>query len=148
MNRAPTDDDDQRVYILGIGNLGKLFAHSLAQNKLPVTLLLHRKGLLKEWKEAGRNIQIMRDGIWNKQFQLDVELIATAADDDIGIESRGDPIKNVIVTTKAPRTAAALAQIKHRLDQGSSILFTQNGMGAQASKSHASRACSRCRADS
>lgn len=121
--------DEQRVYILGIGNLGKLFAHSLARKPCPppVTLLLHREGLVREWEEAGGCIELITNGISNKQCLFDVELL----DDGKGIESSGGPIGNVIVATKAPRTTAALAQIKHRLNQCSTILFTQNGMGTQ-----------------
>ena len=119
--------DEQRVYILGIGNLGKLFAHSLARKPCPppITLLLHREGLVREWKESGGCIELITNGISNKQCLFDVELL----DDGKGNESSGGPIRNVIVATKAPRTTAALARIKHRLGQRSTILFAQNGMG-------------------
>lgn len=40
-----------------------------------------------------------------------------------------DPITNLIVTTKAPLTVAALTGLRHRLSCHSTICFLQNGMG-------------------
>ena len=40
-----------------------------------------------------------------------------------------DTIHNLIVTTKAPFTVSALANIRHRLAPSSTICFLQNGMG-------------------
>lgn len=121
--------DEQRVYILGIGNLGKLFAHSLArkEHSPPITLLLHRQELLGDWKESGRSIELIAGGISRREHLFDVELLPED-NKDITSSSR-DPIGSLIVTTKAARTTKALARIKHRLNQCSTIMFTQNGMG-------------------
>ena len=123
--------DEQRIYILGIGNLGKLFAHSLARKECspPITLLLHRRELLGDWEESGRSIELITGGISKRQHVFDVELLAE--DDNDNTSSLEDLIGNVIVATKAPRTTEALARIKHRLTQHSTIMFTQNGMGMQ-----------------
>ncbi|KAF2773825.1 hypothetical protein EJ03DRAFT_323197 [Teratosphaeria nubilosa] len=40
-----------------------------------------------------------------------------------------EPIHNLIVTTKAATTIAALTRIKHRIDSSTTICFLQNGMG-------------------
>ncbi|MCJ1462134.1 hypothetical protein MMC07_000734 [Pseudocyphellaria aurata] len=72
LSHANSQVDDGRVYILGIGNIGKLFAHSLAKKRLPPSMTL---------------------------------------------------------LTKATHTTAAISTIKHRLNEQSTILFTQNGMG-------------------
>lgn len=40
-----------------------------------------------------------------------------------------EPIHNLIVSTKAPRTVAALSAIKHRISANTSICFLQNGLG-------------------
>lgn len=40
-----------------------------------------------------------------------------------------EPIHNLIVTTKAPSTVAAISAVKHRLSSTSTICFLQNGMG-------------------
>lgn len=119
--------EDGRVYILGIGNIGKLFAHSLANKRLPppMTLLLHRQGLVREWEESGKCIEIMRNGSSDKQYTFDTELIAH---DSGSVLSEG-LIRNIIIGTKATHTTAAISRIKHRLNEQSTILFTQNGMG-------------------
>ena len=121
--------DERRIYILGIGNLGKLFAHSLArkEHSPPITLLLHRQELLGDRKESGRSIELIAGGISKREHLFDVELLPED-DEDITSSSR-DPIGSLIVTTKAPRTTKVLARIKHRLNQCSTIMFTQNVMG-------------------
>lgn len=125
------NSDEQRIYILGIGNLGKLFAHSLARKERspPITLLLHRRELLGDWEESGRSIELITGGISKRQHVFDVELLAED-DNDIASSSE-DFIGNLIVATKAPRTTEALARIKHRLTHCSTIMFAQNGMGRQ-----------------
>ncbi|KFY60002.1 hypothetical protein V497_03930, partial [Pseudogymnoascus sp. VKM F-4516 (FW-969)] len=46
------------------------------------------------------------------------------------ITPQGAPITHLILTTKSPSTAAAITPLLHRLGAGSTILFTQNGVGA------------------
>ncbi|PQE26095.1 2-dehydropantoate 2-reductase protein [Rutstroemia sp. NJR-2017a BBW] len=110
----------KRIYVLGIGNLGKLFAHALATGPSPppITLLLHRPTLHEEWVREGRTIEIIHNGVSQKGGVFDVEPI-----DSAGI------INHLIVTTKAQHTAGAIQSIKHRLLPSSTLLFLQNGMG-------------------
>ena len=120
-------EDRRRVYVLGIGNIGKLFAHSLAKKASPppITLLLHRPGLVREWEEGGKCIEIVRGGVSDQLYAFRTELLATPDDSSVS----GGLIRNVIVGTKAMHTTAAISTIKHRLNEQSTILFTQNGMG-------------------
>lgn len=124
---ATTQPEDGRVFILGIGNIGRLFAHSLAKKPSPppMTLLLHRSALMRQWEEAGKCIEMMRNGSSDKQYAFGTELLAR--DDDSVLS--GGLIRNLIVGTKAIHTTAAISRIKHRLNEQSTILFTQNGMG-------------------
>ncbi|KFX94656.1 hypothetical protein O988_06168, partial [Pseudogymnoascus sp. VKM F-3808] len=46
------------------------------------------------------------------------------------ITPHGAPISHLILTTKSPSTAAAITPLLPRLGPGSTILFTQNGVGA------------------
>lgn len=119
---------DDNIYILGIGNIGKLIAHSLATNpdSPPITLLFHRAELAKEYDEAQRCIEIITCGISNKQKLFSIEVLP---DEDSTSRSVGNIIHNLIVTTKANRTTSGLARIRDRLNHESNILFTQNGMG-------------------
>jgi 2-dehydropantoate 2-reductase len=113
-----------RIHVLGVGNLGRFFAHALAirPNPPPITLLLHRASLLEEWEKAGRRIEITTDGIPNSKGTFDVEVVEDSQQSE-------DIIENLIVTTKTINTVKALASVKHRLTTDSTILFAQNGMG-------------------
>ncbi|KAF2012692.1 2-dehydropantoate 2-reductase [Aaosphaeria arxii CBS 175.79] len=112
------------IHILGIGNLGKLLANSLrkAHPELPITLLFHRRNLLQEWDEAGRNIEIVRNGSPDKRSSFDHEFIDG---DDKGVGE----IANLIVTTKTHSTTRAMKPLVQRLGQRSTVLFCQNGLG-------------------
>ncbi len=122
---SPSSDTRTRVHILGIGNIGRLFAHGLAVQEMPpyITLLLHRAGLAESWETGGRVIEIITDGISSKSSGYGIEVIA---DNHHG---NGEVIDNLIVATKATNTATAMLAIRSRLRSSSTILFTQNGMG-------------------
>jgi 2-dehydropantoate 2-reductase len=130
----PSAHKDRRIYVLGIGNIGRLFAHSLARltNPPPITLVLHRAELLAKWQEAGEEIEIITDGVSSRFGGLEVEVArpAGASSPSSAPASTEEPIiKHLIVTTKATQTLTALAAIQHRLTAESTVLFTQNGMG-------------------
>ncbi|KAI0544323.1 hypothetical protein F4679DRAFT_565477 [Xylaria curta] len=114
----------ERIYILGVGNLGKYVAHALRKRhpRLPITLLFHRADLKSEWDAAGRAITLVADDISDKRMGFDVEFLS----DSTGHKS---PIKHLIVATKTYTTASAIDLVKGRLGKDSSILFLQNGMG-------------------
>ena len=54
-NMEKSKPSTKRIHILGIGNLGRLFAHALANspNPPPISLLFHRPTLISEWEQAG-----------------------------------------------------------------------------------------------
>lgn len=119
---------DSTIHILGLGNLGKLVAHSLATkpDPPPLTLLLHRLNLYEMTKAKGPKIGIHYDGIWNWEGQYNAELVS--------MDNPPSPldikyISNLIVTTKSHKTAEALSMIKHRFTPLSTIIFIHNGMG-------------------
>jgi 2-dehydropantoate 2-reductase len=118
------------ISILGIGNIGKLVAHSLARKPNPplITLLLHRPDLANVFKQVGQSIEIITNGSSNKQSSFLTEIIANGPDDDLKAP-RSKFIRNIIVATKANHAISALDSVKHRLDRQSTVLFTQNGMG-------------------
>ncbi|KAI0436895.1 hypothetical protein F4803DRAFT_571785 [Xylaria telfairii] len=113
-----------RIYVLGVGNLGKYVAHSLRKRhpRLPITLLFHRTDPESEWDAAGRAITLVADDISDKRMDFDVEFLF----DSTGLKS---PIKHLIVATKTYTTVSAIGLVKGRLGKDSSILFLQNGMG-------------------
>jgi len=134
--------NQQRVYILGTGNIGTIVAHSLAS--LPdsirprITLILHRKSLLDAWKRRGETIDMLRyeDGVSQPRGGIDVELVEPESSQETsrpaGRETpqSQEPIRHLILSVLASQTTSALAPIKHRLDQNSTVLFLQNGMGS------------------
>jgi 2-dehydropantoate 2-reductase len=111
-----------RIHVLGVGNLGRLFAHALANQPSPppITLLLHRPSLLPEWEAAGRTISLTTHGVTNSSGTYSVE----TPDSD-----SGETISNLIVATKTLHTTTALESVRHRLNSESTVLFLQNGMG-------------------
>ena len=123
MSTTAPHSPSNRIHILGLGNLGRLFAHALAKadSTAPITLLLHRATLVEEWEQAERRIEITTDGIVDRTGIFDVELVSSEGPQTV--------IDNLIVATKAIKTTAALSAIKHRLTPDSTILLTQNGMG-------------------
>ena len=67
----------RRIHILGTGSIGKLVAHSLKgiAKPPPITLILHRYGLLKAWEEGNKQITIHDDGYDVPRGGFDVELM-------------------------------------------------------------------------
>ncbi|KAF2837552.1 2-dehydropantoate 2-reductase-like protein [Patellaria atrata CBS 101060] len=110
----------QRIHILGIGNLGRFIAHAVRKShpQTPITLLFHRPSLVEEWNKAGRCIEIVRNGVTDRQSGFDYELVSEGSDD----------IENLIVTTKTYTTVPALQTLQHRLFTSSTLIFFQNGM--------------------
>jgi 2-dehydropantoate 2-reductase len=109
---------------LGIGNLGKLLAHSLRKchPQTPITLLFQRQSLVDEWNEAGQRIEVLRNGESDQQGGFDYETLF----EDQSL------IKNLIVATKTYATVQALTPLKYRLGPGSTLLFLQNGIGSSS----------------
>lgn len=111
------------IYILGLGNLGKLVAHALASSHPAppqVTLLLHRPELAAQWNKAGHCIDVVTKGVSNPRGGFQVE---ETFGDESGL------IRHLIVATKTYATVPALKPLKHRLSGESTMLFLQNGMG-------------------
>ncbi|RDL31829.1 uncharacterized protein BP5553_09231 [Venustampulla echinocandica] len=119
-----------RIHILGIGNLGCLYAYALATKPEPppITLLFHRIKMATDWEKVGQSIELSIKGKGYVSNSYDSEIIKTPSLDNGG-KCLDPPIKNLIVATKAVDAADALALIRHRLSPSSNILFLQNGIG-------------------
>ncbi|RYP16746.1 hypothetical protein DL767_010142 [Monosporascus sp. MG133] len=121
----------RRIYVLGIGNLGRLFASSLAKQarRPPVTLVVHRKELLEQWV-SNPGIEMMRLGESEKLTEFDIEwwtdqkpLVGSVKE-----PAFGSRITNLIVSTKAPDCMAQVDKLRRYLGGTSTIAFVQNGM--------------------
>ena len=128
---------DKRIYMIGgVGSVGKLLSHSLRslQDPPPITHLLHTYGLVQQWEASEKVITLQKDGKEAKSSGYEVELMAeynkpegTGGDGDHAISN--EPIKNLLVITKAAYTVPNLIRIAHRLNADSTVCFLQNGMG-------------------
>ncbi|KAK9413540.1 putative 2-dehydropantoate 2-reductase [Seiridium unicorne] len=121
----------ERVYILGIGNLGRLIASSLAklESKPAVTLILHRKALLEYWNSSP-GIEITRAGQAERFPDFDVEWWTEEppASGPLTEATAGDGILNLIVTTKASDALPQVDRLRKYLSGNSTVAFVQNGM--------------------
>ena len=129
VGRQFSTDSGRHIHVLGIGNLGKFFAHALAKNApgLTVTLLFHRESLVPQWQSSGKCIEVVTNGLSDKQFGFNTEVVSPKHQHERDQDS--PMIDHLIVATKAYNTTAALELIRHRLGNESTVLFLQNGMG-------------------
>lgn len=132
-NGTSPDRERRRIYILGIGNLGILFATSLAKlpDRPPITLVVHREELLQSWA-ANPGLEIIQGstGAAEKLADFDVEwwteeepLTGTATE-----VAQGSVIPNLLVTTKAPVALPQVDRVRRYLGPTSTIAFAQNGL--------------------
>lgn len=160
--------------------MGKLVAHSLRgiPNPPPITLIAHKRKLLKDWEVGPKELILETDGSRVPARGYGMELVmpihrrhgvsgnemrefeekhsalglrpheiaelikkkneeaaaAAVANPTEREEARdetesSEPIHNLIVAVKTPRTVGAVETVKHRLLPTSCICFLQNGMG-------------------
>lgn len=124
----------RRIHILGVGTLGTFVAHALAgiPNRPPITLLLHRRKAWDDWqreRERQGTIEVTTDGMSDVRRDFDVERVTLSSKLVRQPPRDEDTIHNLILAVKGPRTLSALASVSHRLNQRSTIVFLQNGMG-------------------
>jgi 2-dehydropantoate 2-reductase len=124
--------ESQRIYILGMGNLGRLFASSLSKspNPPPITLVVHRKELMSQWRE-GHGIEITRSsGAVDRNKNFDIEWWHEIAPSHGPVRevASGQKLHNLIVTTKASAALPSADRVRRYLGLGSNIAFAQNGM--------------------
>ncbi|KKA27722.1 hypothetical protein TD95_004630 [Thielaviopsis punctulata] len=122
----------KRIYIIGIGNLGRLFAMCLAKSptKPPITLVVHRKEQLEEWiRRPG--IEILRgDAVINSRnfavewWSEDKPRTGPAVE-----VAHGKTLNHVIVATKASAALRQVDRARRYLGPDSCVAFAQNGMG-------------------
>ncbi len=105
-------------YILGAGAIGRLWACLFEHGSVPTTLMLRDKAALKSWQH-GNNIELHESG----QVQRCSPKAETI--------NNPNPIRHLLVTTKAYDTLTALRAIQHRLQPDCQIVLLQNGMGQQ-----------------
>ncbi|KAI1085614.1 6-phosphogluconate dehydrogenase C-terminal domain-like protein [Whalleya microplaca] len=134
--RKPPADEakSSRVYILGVGNIGRLYAHSLASMmrpaRAPLILVVHRRDLLEHWA-AHPYIELTRaDGSVEHTTAFSVEWWTEARPKHgpIAEPGGGSGIANLIVATKAPDALPQVDRLRKYLGGASTVAFAQNGL--------------------
>ncbi|KAK1769050.1 6-phosphogluconate dehydrogenase C-terminal domain-like protein [Phialemonium atrogriseum] len=129
---VPTSgDSSKRFYVLGVGNLGRLFATALAKlpEPPPITLVFHKRSLLEQWA-SNPGIEITRSGTRARTLDFNVEWW-TDQRPDIGPTTEicnGRAISNLIIATKAPDALPQVDKLRRYLNGRSTVAFVQNGM--------------------
>lgn len=123
------DDLSRRIFVLGVGNLGRMYAAYLAQNKVPITLVVHRKELLRQWAE-GNGIEISRLGklYQNKEFAIEYWTEEKPDSGPVKEVVGGSTLRNLLIATKASAALPEVDRARRYLDSSSTVTFAQNGM--------------------
>ncbi|KAH8170713.1 ketopantoate reductase panE/ApbA domain-containing protein [Sarocladium implicatum] len=129
--QTPLDDLDRRIFILGIGNMGRLYASYLAKlpHPPPITLVVHRQALLEQWQQ-GRGIEFTRGCVVeaNKTFDIEFWTDARPEHGPVREVAGGKSIKNLLITTKASAALPEADKFRLYLDETSTVAFAHNGM--------------------
>lgn len=124
-------DLERRVFILGVGNLGRLYAACLAQlsNPPPITLVVHRRSLLEHWA-SDPGVSITRYGTLERLSNLDLEWWTDEMPSlgPVREVADGRRISNLIVATKAPDAIPQVDSLRRYLGSSSTVAFVQNGV--------------------
>ncbi|CAK7234186.1 2-dehydropantoate 2-reductase (Ketopantoate reductase) (KPA reductase) (KPR) [Sporothrix bragantina] len=139
--RAPADD--KRIYIVGMGNLGRLFAASLARlpNRPPITLVVHRPGLLEQWRtepgvvlhppgyvEGNAASEDARITDFDVEMWSEKPPPASSANKNVDVDAEISPITNLVIATKAQDALRTADWVRRYLGPNSAVAFAQNGM--------------------
>lgn len=124
-------DLERRVFVLGVGNLGRLYAACLSQlsDPPPITLVVHRRSLLEHWA-SNPGIEIKSHGTLEKLSDLEIEWWTDEKPSVGPIReiADGGRISNLIVATKAPDAVPQADSLRRYLDASSTVVFVQNGV--------------------
>jgi 2-dehydropantoate 2-reductase len=124
----------RRIFVLGMGNLGRLFASSLmelsSEMRAPITLVVHRKSLLEEFIKSPR-IEMTRAGVVHEIAGFDVEWWTEDKPNMGPVREIAPPeggITDLIVATKAGDVMTQVHRLRRYLNETSTVAFVQNGM--------------------
>ncbi|KAI0025773.1 ketopantoate reductase PanE/ApbA C terminal-domain-containing protein [Xylariomycetidae sp. FL0641] len=113
------------IHVLGTGNMGSLFAFALKKSSPASKIVLFARDayVYRRFIAAGGAIDVSTAGVSEHQTGFDIELLNPQD------RTPKPPIRNMIIATKAYDTTEALRRTRDRLNQHSTLLFLQNGMG-------------------
>ncbi|SDT96113.1 2-dehydropantoate 2-reductase [Halopseudomonas salegens] len=109
------------LHILGAGSIGLLWAARLQRAGFPVQLILRNAARLSAWQDQAGQLEMTDPG---QQQHVSLTLNAELPDSP-------DPIRFLLVATKAYAAEAAVSSVQHRLSTDAQVLLLQNGLGSQ-----------------
>ncbi|KAJ4159685.1 2-dehydropantoate 2-reductase (Ketopantoate reductase) (KPA reductase) (KPR) [Fusarium oxysporum] len=129
----PSTESDERIYIIGPGNVGRLYATHMARHPkaLPITLVVHRKELLSQWASCeGVGLADLTSGklFLNKCFTVEWWTETRPHYGPVKEVAGGKKLHNIFISTKAEAGLAEADRIRRYLGRCSSIVFAQNGV--------------------
>lgn len=125
--------DPERVYIIGAGNLGRLYAATFSKYPTPppITLVVHRPQLLRHWALKPYLSFTPPNSTTPQIFSnFNVELWSPhpPSTGPIREVASGQTIRRLLVATRASEALLEVDRVRHYLDHRSTVLFAQNGM--------------------
>ncbi|KAI9897618.1 hypothetical protein N3K66_007474 [Trichothecium roseum] len=124
-------DPSHRIYILGAGNMGRLYAIYLSKHDPPppITLVVHRPSLLEAWRSSP-GVTFTHHGATETVADLDIEYWTTEepARGPAREVCDGGFIPNIIVSTKAGDALPEVDRMRRYLSASSTVALAQNGM--------------------
>ncbi|RKK79566.1 hypothetical protein BFJ71_g16191 [Fusarium oxysporum] len=129
----PTTNNHQRIYIVGPGNIGRLYATHMARhiNPLPITLVVRRKELLSQWAASeGVGLADLSSGklFVNKHFTVEWWTETRPQCGPVREVADGKKLRNIFISTKAEAGLTEADRIRRYLGRSSSVVFAQNGV--------------------
>ncbi|KJZ70921.1 hypothetical protein HIM_09672 [Hirsutella minnesotensis 3608] len=136
---ASIGDLERRVFILGIGNIGRLYAAQIALHpatrRPPITLVVHRKQLLSEWA-SGKGIELNPPGSnpgavpagIKEPFDVEWWTKEPPTCGPVREVADGSSLRSLIITTKASVAIPEVDRLRRYLDDSSAVAFAQNGV--------------------
>ncbi|KAG7193381.1 2-dehydropantoate 2-reductase (Ketopantoate reductase) (KPA reductase) (KPR) [Scheffersomyces spartinae] len=112
-----------RVYVLGAGSIGSLFAHEISKSS-ELVLLLRNMARVHQFRAMNNELKVIR-------LNLATENITSMKSTGILAQCEAPPgiIDNLIVSTKTYSTEQAIRPYVPCLTENSNVLILQNGMG-------------------
>ncbi|KAJ3549348.1 hypothetical protein NM208_g543 [Fusarium decemcellulare] len=128
-----TMNPDQRVFIVGPGNIGRLYASYMVRhpNPLPITLVVHRKELLSQWAASeGVGLVDLCSGkvLKSKRFNVEWWTETRPQYGPVREVADGKKLHNVFISTKAADALVEADRLRRYLGRFSSVVFAQNGV--------------------
>ncbi|KAG5978887.1 hypothetical protein E4U55_005814 [Claviceps digitariae] len=123
----------KRIFILGVGNIGRLYASHLARHPspVPITLVVHREELLSQWV-AGEGVCLTHHGSGkttkNKDFNIECWTETRPLYGPVREVAGGGKLRNLFISTKSSVALMEADRLRRYLDKSSSVVFAQNGM--------------------